>query len=265
MNNVIHTNYEKNKKEMKVNIGGDQNDASYRYKRSQVEFKKIKTHGGLQEVTNLKTLARELKVPLDVLERRFYDGVRKLGVKVFPNLQTKGQIEKEDYEKIINSIIKTYLLCPQCGLPEFFKKSCNACGFYIVSEKQQSKGEDRPVKWSEETLKAVKVAHKLYDIRIEAMKEKEKARRKLKQCESGFQSEYLMNETQVMEQIASCDHTIKTLDEGLDMFWIISENDSDNIDMKYAKWLKRCESKFAHLFDIQQVFLEEDRSIFTIL
>lgn len=119
-----------------INIGGDSNDAFYRYKMPAIETTYENKNGGTTVITNIEAIATSLKRSSNVLCKYFQ---KKLSCNC--RIKDKGMLiignrTKDELQTILNNYINTYILCYTCGNPETEieikkKKSlmtCSACG-----------------------------------------------------------------------------------------------------------------------------------------
>lgn len=112
---------------MKVNIGGDSNDAYYRWTRPciEVEVRRRKT-----VLTNLEAVCEALrhnpKQVLKFIRKRLNTGAH--------GCVLRGTFSVECIEGVINEYVKRRVLCPGCALPELYydkgeTRRCAACGY----------------------------------------------------------------------------------------------------------------------------------------
>lgn len=112
-----------------INIGGDSADVHYRYKRDQIETQFLNTKGGITSITNFDIILKQLKMPQEFAVA-FYKKVKKTyGLAQLNPGQFRGVLTINQLEKILNKMIKKYVLCVNCGLPEITKGICLACGY----------------------------------------------------------------------------------------------------------------------------------------
>ena len=110
------------------NIGGDSHDSFYRYKRSVIEVKYGKKKGGTTEIMNMHHIQAQLGVP-EGFVKKFYKVVKKTGKAMTKSGVFRGTIEVEFFEEVLDAMIQKYILCPQCGSPEWRSTRCDACGY----------------------------------------------------------------------------------------------------------------------------------------
>ena len=128
----------------KVNIGGDANDANYRYKRDVVQLAKIAKHGGLTQIMNMNFICKQLKVNQESFTKVYYKKISQKGITLFGTNQFKGELTVELAEKLLNDLIQDKLLCPKCRLPEWSGSLCSACGHTKTSKQTQVQEEEEP-------------------------------------------------------------------------------------------------------------------------
>lgn len=122
-----------------INIGGDQNDASYRYKMPRVQTKVEGRGNGIKTVIpNMVEMAKALHVP-PAYPTKFFGielGAQSKFNKKDERAIVNGAHMTADMQKLMMNYIQIFVLCPTCGLPELnmeVKKSsikidCAACG-----------------------------------------------------------------------------------------------------------------------------------------
>eukprot|EP01083_Nonionella_stella_P177685 625266_1 len=124
-----------------VNIGGDANDASYRYKMPRLVTRIEGRGNGIRTlIVNMVDVAKALHCPPSYTTKFF--GID-LGALSKYDLKTERSIvngahETRDMAVALNKFIEMYILCPKCKLPETnlqalggesISASCAACGF----------------------------------------------------------------------------------------------------------------------------------------
>mmetsp|Transcript_482 Transcript_482/g.680 ORF Transcript_482/g.680 Transcript_482/m.680 type:complete len:410 (+) Transcript_482:87-1316(+) len=148
-----------------MNIGGDQADASYRYKMPKLVTKIEGRGNGIKTViVNMVDVAKALRVKPGYSTKFF--GIE-LGAQSKFNAKTEraivnGAFQANDLQKLLDKFIDNFVLCPRCKLPETklkirsnIKYDCAACGDngilptshklsgYIIKEKKESKDKDK--------------------------------------------------------------------------------------------------------------------------
>jgi len=118
-----------------INIGGDPNDAHYRYKRERIEIVQIQRCGGSMQISNIKEIARALnpRGQEEAFIKYFYSRLKKTcGIRMNNGL-FKGDVSVERLETALEEVIVEKFLCPRCNCPELGKNSsgkfCKACGW----------------------------------------------------------------------------------------------------------------------------------------
>jgi len=124
-----------------LNIGGDANDASYRYQMHPLKTKIEGRGNGIKTViTNVTTVANELHTDPSYITKFFgmecgavskFDTQRNVGI-------VKCKREAKEFQEQLTRFINDFILCPRCGLPELkseiyptskqLKHSCAPCG-----------------------------------------------------------------------------------------------------------------------------------------
>jgi translation initiation factor 2 beta subunit (eIF-2beta)/eIF-5 len=114
----------------KVNIGRDNSDSHYRYKRNMVEIKVENKNGGQTRITNLDTICSQIKSGKDEIVK-FIQKALSVPIK---DDTLRGEIDASKIEVTINLYIDKYILCPSknCKLPEYHNGVCKACGYCNV-------------------------------------------------------------------------------------------------------------------------------------
>ena len=98
-----------------MNIGGDINDEFYRYKMPNIDIQHTKTK---TIITNITDIIESIKRNEIYLQK--YIGYE-LGARVLNKnyrFEINGKHDKNKIIDIVNSFIKLYVLCIECGLPE---------------------------------------------------------------------------------------------------------------------------------------------------
>lgn len=151
-----------------VNIGGDAQDASYRYKMPKLGTKIEGRGNGIKTViVNMVDIAKALHVNPGYPTKFF--GIE-LGAQSKFSSKTEraivnGSHNAPDLAKLLEKFIDNFVLCPRCGLPEIklsiksnIKYDCAACGDngilptnhrlsgYIVKSKQKDKQDKKSKK-----------------------------------------------------------------------------------------------------------------------
>jgi len=121
---------------MSVNIGGNQEDKSYRYKMPQLQTKIEGRGNGIKTViVNMVEIAKALHV--DPAYPTKYFGYELGAQSTFGDRAiVNGQHTAADLSKLLEKFVETFVLCPKCRLPEItlgVKKGelivdCAACG-----------------------------------------------------------------------------------------------------------------------------------------
>jgi translation initiation factor 2 beta subunit (eIF-2beta)/eIF-5 len=166
-----------------INIGGDLHDSHYRYKRNQIQISTVNQKGGITKIMNMEHICKQLKTPIEFMTA-FYNRVKKtLGRTMIQSGSFRGVLTVEELEKILNIMIKKFILCPQCKLPEWDRQICKACGYQKSDavKKRESDKEDvisiadmtKPQVNEEFNLefKISDLMKKLYDLRISERKD----------------------------------------------------------------------------------------------
>lgn len=154
-----------------INIGGDQDDSSYRYKMPRLLTKVEGRGNGIKTVIpNMVDIAKCLHT--DPKYPTKYFGIE-LGAQSKYDPKTEravvnGQHQSGDMQKILTKFIEMFILCPGCGYPEIkwtvgkssIKIDCAACGHngviktnhrlvgYITKQKAQARKMGKGVKES---------------------------------------------------------------------------------------------------------------------
>jgi translation initiation factor 2 beta subunit (eIF-2beta)/eIF-5 len=107
------------------NIGGDQSDVAYRYRRNELQITYIKNR---TQLDNIELIAKQLHC----LVKDITDYFRKKLCTCVKGNMLNGIFQVDDLEMHLDKFIEKYILCPVCHLPELNnKKQCNACGAYF--------------------------------------------------------------------------------------------------------------------------------------
>lgn len=121
-----------------LNIGGDKNDSSYRYKMPKLVTKVEGRGNGIKTViVNMVDVSKALHIDPAYTTKFFgYE----LGAQSKFSTKTEravvnGKFEASDMQKRLEGFIEQFILCPKCGLPEITMKvrkevkiDCAACG-----------------------------------------------------------------------------------------------------------------------------------------
>ena len=110
---------------MSINIGKNNTDPYYRYKRDELIISIEKKNGKQTKLVNIDIIQKQLKVKDDDLLNFIR---KKLGVSQNKNI-ISGEKSVLELEKIIEKYINDYVLCKKCNLPELSENRCNACGY----------------------------------------------------------------------------------------------------------------------------------------
>ncbi len=117
-----------------INIGGDPQDPTYRYRRNVIEIKHESGHGGRTHITNIELISKQLHVKIEAIQKTFKKNVPS----AYHNDVINGIIEVSSLEIILEKFIKKYVLCPTCGLPELLESGvCSACGYTKETKKDK--------------------------------------------------------------------------------------------------------------------------------
>ena len=108
------------------NIGCDNKDQFFRYKRSSVEISYKNSGKGQTVIDNIKKISHELETKPENLIRYLK---KQLNTSLDKDGVIHAKIDKEKIETEIDKYIELYVLCPRCKLPEYHMGSCNACGY----------------------------------------------------------------------------------------------------------------------------------------
>lgn len=127
-----------------LNIGGDPNDPSYRYKMPVIEVKIEGRGNGIKTIfLNINEIAKSLNRNVEYIMKWFGS---ELGSQSTINKDTNKNMciysingchsDLKKLQNILDQFIKKYVLCPRCKLPETYltvvgskiQYTCNACG-----------------------------------------------------------------------------------------------------------------------------------------
>jgi len=123
-----------------INIGGNSNDPSYRYKMPRIQAVVEGRGNGIRTViVNMNDIAKALKRPPDYPTKWFgceLGAMSKFDPKT-GRATVNGNHSQAQLSHLLASFIQKYVLCPQCGLPETdmyvkkdaVKQDCRACGY----------------------------------------------------------------------------------------------------------------------------------------
>jgi hypothetical protein len=178
-----------------INIGGDDHDIHYRYKREIIIVNQVKIKKIYSLITNLDLISKQIRVKPLVLMNYFK---KKLGVSINDNM-ISGVVTSDRLEKLLQDFIKKYVLCPKCKLPELVEKSgCNACGYILNSKLNKAKIKKGKIKIEQEIKsedsssdeekdghvdkhvdKKLSLLMKKLDLQIETLKDEKEKKEKL--------------------------------------------------------------------------------------
>jgi ribosomal protein L32 len=108
----------------KTNIGGNNTDTFWRYKRDILIIKYENTKGTRTKLVNIDKIANQLHLSKKILLKELQ---KCLGIPIH-NDYVQSQIELKILENHINTIIQKYVICKKCQLPELKNNICLACG-----------------------------------------------------------------------------------------------------------------------------------------
>lgn len=117
---------------MQVNIAtkDKQNDQYYRYKRDRIQVSYKNFNGQVTEITNVPTLAKQLHVTTDDLERGLTKAIKKkMALSTCKPLTFPGRLDPAALDDVLQAMIEKHILCPRCRLPEWDKQVCKSCGY----------------------------------------------------------------------------------------------------------------------------------------
>lgn len=104
-------------------------EPGYRYKRERIRVVQERFNGYVTRLTNVATIARQLQVTADDLEKGLLKHTkRKLAISTCKRLTFPGVHDAAVFDDVLQDMIEKFVLCPKCQLPEWDRKSCNACG-----------------------------------------------------------------------------------------------------------------------------------------
>ncbi len=121
---------------MKVNIPKSNLDTFFRYKRDEIEIKVLNINGGNTELSNITIISEQLKDDVELI-------IKYIKKKINTNINKKNKLHiinkiviKNELEEILEEYIKMFIICKECGNPEFSKtktkkeeiRTCKACG-----------------------------------------------------------------------------------------------------------------------------------------
>lgn len=109
----------------KINIGGDESDFSYRYKRDIIEVKYENKNGSQTKITNLEIISKQLHVKVEELQGCFKKNI----ASSYHHDTINGKMEIKELEVILEKFIHKYVLCPICKYPELDDDICRSCGY----------------------------------------------------------------------------------------------------------------------------------------
>jgi translation initiation factor 2 beta subunit (eIF-2beta)/eIF-5 len=114
-----------------VNIGADNNDPFYRYKRDVIQTRTEHKHGVQTRLLNLFTIAKQLHVSevndlVSALKKTL--GVNLTVDRASQSCIIQSSVPVSKLESAINRFIEQYILCRKCRLPELQDGVCLACG-----------------------------------------------------------------------------------------------------------------------------------------
>jgi len=108
-----------------VNIGGDENDASYRYRMAPLQTKIEGRGNGIKTVlVNIVDVCKQLRTQPDWVTKFFgmengalsrFDPKRLVGI-------VNGAHQASEFQKDLKTYVNDFILCPQCKLPELQTK-----------------------------------------------------------------------------------------------------------------------------------------------
>lgn len=172
---------------MRVNIAKQDrlHEHGYRYTRDTIDVVHENFKGAITRIVNLATIAKQLQSPVNDLEKGFVKHVKKLlGLSTCAPLTFPGYRDAQQFDKILQTMIEKYILCPKCVLPEWNGQNCAACGYNKTKEKSSSTTKTQTLESITECVNltaenepwVVELStymQKLYDRRIMALKQKQ--------------------------------------------------------------------------------------------
>lgn len=127
---------------MSVNIGGDQNDKSYRYKMPRLQAKVEGRGNGIKTaIPNMVDIARALHTDVEYPTKFFGIelGAQSKFDKKTDRAVVNGKHDAPVLQELLTKFIEMFILCPKCKLPELnwdvrqksglIKTDCRACGY----------------------------------------------------------------------------------------------------------------------------------------
>jgi len=127
---------------MSVNIGGDQNDKSYRYKMPRLQAKVEGRGNGIKTaIPNMVDIARALHTDVEYPTKFFGIelGAQSKFDKKTDRAVVNGKHDAPVLQELLTKFIDMFILCPKCKLPELdwdvrqksglIKTDCRACGY----------------------------------------------------------------------------------------------------------------------------------------
>ncbi len=104
-------------------------EPGYRYQRERIRVVHERFNGYVTRLTNVATIARQLQVTAEDLEKGLLKHTkRKLAICTCKRLTFPGVHDAAVFDDVLQDMIEKFVLCPKCQLPEWDRKSCNACG-----------------------------------------------------------------------------------------------------------------------------------------
>jgi hypothetical protein len=124
--------HKKKSQAMSINIAvkARRSEPGYRYVRDPIKVVHEHFKGTVTRITNLPTLARQLRINESDLEKGLTQQIkRKLGLSTCKPLTFPNKLDATTLDDVLQSMIEQYMLCPQCALPEWNQEHCDACGY----------------------------------------------------------------------------------------------------------------------------------------
>lgn len=131
----------------KIDIGGNGKDPHWRYKRDMIQVRYESKNGSQTRIENLFEVAQQLNhhrkdtvTTIKIIKKIISKLKRQLSTTVLTtpkilsnsldSVTIRGKIEVDTIERIINTFVSKFILCPKCKYPEWNheKQSCDACG-----------------------------------------------------------------------------------------------------------------------------------------
>ena len=109
----------------RVSIPAGKADPNSRYLRDALQTTVVSAQGGLTELTNLSTVARQLQTDPAFILKYFK---RHLGVPTVRGTALRGQVDRGTLENALEAFIRAHILCAGCGLPEIDTRSVGPTG-----------------------------------------------------------------------------------------------------------------------------------------